>query len=758
MLRCLLIPVLIFFCLLGIAQGPAGSWTDHLPYHSVNFVSAGENEVYGATDYAISVFNKSYNELRKLSTVNGLSECGISTIEYSRLKEVLVIAYTSGNIDIYDNGIITNIPDVMNTFIPDEISANRIRIYGDFAYLLSKPGIIIIDIEKNEIKDYWRPSADGEQNEVFDLNILNDTVYAATMEGLFKAPVNSQGLSYYRNWNTVPGTSGQICNCLASADDGLFVNKSTGTSVSDSVFLYQGGILSYISGLTASVNYSFETGRDNIIICSGTSINIIDARGEVQRVIEEYGKDQIDARNAIISGDDIFIADRKLGLVNLAGGSSFVNYIPPGPRFSNCYDLSASDAGVWVVGGRPDAAWNNTWTPFMVSNFSGRQWWSDIRHDSWDAIRVMPVPGEPGHAFVSSWGSGLFEYKDNELIRHWGADILESAIPGSPYVRICGLAIDNEKNLWISQSGIHNNIKVLTAGKEWISLPYNIDAPTIGDIIISQSNKKWIMLPGGHGLFVLDDNRTFDVFEDDRYKKITVRDQDGKLLSDIFSLTEDLDGNIWIGTDKGPAVFYNPDQVFDKDIYASRIKVPRNDGSGLADYMLGTETILSIATDGGNRKWLGTSSSGAFLISESSNELIKNFNTSNSPLLSDRVTSVALEGSSGEVWFGTDKGIITVRETGTAGSDEMTGVYAYPNPVRENFGGNVIITGLARNSSVKITDVSGNLVYETKSTGGDASWDIKNYKNKRVSTGVYIVFCNNEDGSVNAVTKILVIR
>jgi hypothetical protein len=237
-----------------------------------------------------------------------------------------------------------------------------------------------------------------------------------------------------------------------------------------------------------------------------------------------------------------------------------------------------------------------------------------------------------------------------------------------------------------------------------------------------------------------------------------VQDQDGSVFSNTGAICRDLDGNIWIGTNRGPVVYYYSDRVFDQDIFASRIKVPRNDGSGLADYLLGTESISSMAVDGGNRKWMGTINSGVFLIAESNSELVKNFTSTNSPLPADNVTSIATDGETGEVWFGTTKGIVTLRETGTTGSDNMDKVYAYPNPVREDFTGNVTITGLVRNSHVKITDISGNLVYETESTGGDATWDMNTYNGKKVSTGVYLVFCNNPDGTISAVTKILIIR
>jgi hypothetical protein len=229
-------------------------------------------------------------------------------------------------------------------------------------------------------------------------------------------------------------------------------------------------------------------------------------------------------------------------------------------------------------------------------------------------------------------------------------------------------------------------------------------------------------------------------------------------MNNLFSIAVDLDGNIWVGTDMGPAVFYNTGKVFSSEIRASRIKIPRNDGSGLADYLLGTETVTAVAVDGANRKWFGTLSAGAFLMSDDGRKELAHFTTTNSPLLSDNIVRIAVNGVTGDVWFGTSEGIISYRGEATSGKKDFSGIYAFPNPVREDFNGVVTITGLVGNSSVKITDVSGNLVYETKSLGGQAVWDLRNYRSQRVATGVYLVFCANEDGTLAGVTKMLVIR
>jgi hypothetical protein len=319
--------------------------------------------------------------------------------------------------------------------------------------------------------------------------------------------------------------------------------------------------------------------------------------------------------------------------------------------------------------------------------------------------------------------------------------------------------MDKDRNLWITQTEVTGSIKVLKPdGVTWIVNPLTIDADGIGDIIITRTGQKWIVLPRGYGLAVYDDNGTPSNFNDDRYIKMSVTDSDNEIISYVYSIAEDLDGNIWVGTDMGPLIYYNPERVFEGNLKAYRIKVPRNDGTGLADYMLGTETITSISVDGANRKWLGTMSSGAYLLSADGTKQLKNLTEENSPLFSNVIASVSVDNKTGDVWLATSKGIISYRGDAVAGKESFTNVYSFPNPVRHDFTGNVTITGLVRDTEIRITDVSGNLVYKTRSDGGMASWDLTTYNGKRVATGVYIVFCASSDGSQSCVTKILVIN
>ena len=440
--------------------------------------------------------------------------------------------------------------------------------------------------------------------------------------------------------------------------------------------------------------------------------------------------------------------------------SAFSALILPGPASNNAYSISSLNGKTIICGGGADVSWNNQRRPLQVSVYENNTWTIFPSGTIIDAMRALVDPQNSNHFFVSTWGGGLLEYENNNLVKQYteSNSPLQTIIPGQPYVRICGLAMDKDKNLWITQTEVPGSIKVLKPDGSWIVNPVTIDAPTIGDIIITKTGQKWIVLPRGHGLFILDDNNTPDVFSDDRYKNMLIVDNENQVISFVYCIAEDLDGNIWVGTDQGPFVYYNPEKVFDNNLKANRIKAPRNDGSGIFDYLLKTETITSIAIDGANRKWMGTFSSGVYHLSPDGTKMLKNYNELNSPILSNSIVSLAVDNKTGDVWFGTSKGIQSVRGDATTGEEKFTNVYSFPNPVREDFLGNITITGLMRNTEIRITDISGNLVYETVSDGGQASWDLKTYNGQRVATGVYLVFCASNDGVHSFVTKMLVIK
>ena len=759
---------LLLATLLASGQGAVGSWNDHLPYGRSYSIASGGGRIWSSTGSAILIHDLRSGVNSKLSKVSGLTETAISHLAWCEDEESLIIVYRSTGIDIVKKGIVTHIPDIKNKYIPGLKEINSITVTGSRAMLAASFGIVVVDIKGRYIADTWRPGPDGETNSVSESAILNSSIYASTERGIWSAPLNRQGLSYFGNWERVEGfpEPGAGYSQISIAGTSLMITKPGNPSLAgsrDSLFLITPGQpAALIAEEPAGTFRALDGNGPQVVASLSSSVLIFSAQGEVTRQITGYGWAGTNPYGTFTAGQELWIADASSGLVSTQDYTRFTSHILPGPYTDNVADIVFSGSNFYVTGGTVDNAWGNVYRPLQIFTGSGDIWNSHILYGEADrdAMRVIADPENEKHFFVSSWGNGLYEFLDGELINNYNQynSPLASIRPGENYTRICGLAWDRSGNLWMTQTGVTGNLKALTPDGNWITTPVNLSVTAVGDMIIDRNQYIWVVLPRGNGLLVYDPSGTPANTTDDRYVRLQVQDTEGHTMNNLFSIEQDLDGNIWIGTDMGPAVYYNPDKAFSSEMKASRIKIPRNDGSGLADYLLGTQTVTAIAVDGANRKWFGTLSSGAFLMSDDGRKELARFDAGNSPLLSDNIVKIAVNGISGEVWFGTAEGIVSYRGQATSGVDDYSGIFAFPNPVREDFEGVVTVTGLVENSSVKITDVSGNLVWESTSLGGQAIWDLRNYRGQRVATGVYLVFCSTEDGTLAGVTKMLVIN
>jgi streptogramin lyase len=760
-----IIPIMILagFSLHSYPQVPVGSWADHLSYSTANSLAVTNDEVFASTGSSVMVFDRELSDLRKLSTINGLSETGISTLGWADVNNSLIIAYSTSNIDLVKAGTVFNIPDIKRKYIPGDKMIYKIRTSGKFAYLACGFGIVVIDVIKNEISDTWKPGNGSGTASVFDLTFGDGKIFAATSQGLFFADPEKTGLSYFGNWEIItslPDFDGKY-NAVIYSGNKIYVNRNDSKFPGDSIYVIDDkcSLFKYIPGV---YNRSFDRADNGFTISSQGSIRIFDDNGLMVKNITSYGWGTPDMAQAIAENGNIWIADKNEGFLR---GSyvkeEFTRFELPGPVSNNVVNISSVNGKTYIAGGGTDNAWNNLWRPLQISVHENNEWVNFYSDTIKDIMRILPDPFDKNRFFVSTWGGGLLEFRNNSLFKKYddSNSPLKTIIPGKPFSRICGLAFDKDRNLWISQSEMEGTLKALKPdGTTWIVNPATAHVPSVGDLLITKAGHKWVILPRGFGLFVLDDNNTPENFSDDRSKKLLIKDTENKTVSYVYSLAEDLDGNVWVGTDQGPLIYYDPEDIFDDNARAFRILIPRNDGSGLSDYMLENESVTSIAVDGANRKWLGTFSSGAYLLSPDGTTLIKNYKEENSPLISNIIVSIAIDQKTGEVWFGTSNGVMSLRGNASAGEEGFKKVYSFPNPVREDFHGDVTITGLERDTEIKITDISGNLVYETVSDGGMATWNLKTYNGKRVSTGVYLVFCSSSDGSRSFVTKMLVIR
>ena len=379
---------------------------------------------------------------------------------------------------------------------------------------------------------------------------------------------------------------------------------------------------------------------------------------------------------------------------------------------------------------------------------------------------------------MGTWFEGVYKITDGEVVAKydWSNSPIEK-VEVSPTFHTCtahALQFDKNLNLWVTQSGNKNiQFTVLPRAKQSLKSTTREDwiVPKIsgitdnytGHFLITSKNIKVHnngVLRNPLVLIYDDDNPASSSIQTKVYSSLT--DQDGKdfTWNYINCFTEDKNGKVWMGTNVG-VVEFSPQKAFSSESFTiNHIKVPRNDGTNLADYLLDNTDVSCIAVDGSNRKWIGTSAAGVLLVNEDGSEILKQFTTENSPLLSNKVLSVCCNPYNNKVYIGTDKGLLEYSSNSEPPAENYDNIYAYPNPVRPEYSGNITIRGLMENSLVKIADNEGNVVMNVRSTGGMATWDGCNSQGVPVKSGVYFVFASQNENEMysGTVTKILIIR
>lgn len=763
-----------------LSQGIAiGDWRDHLPYKTVISLTASNENIYCATPYSIFYYNKNDNSLSRLTQISGLSDVGISKIKYNETNNTLLVAYSNTNIDLVKGQFIVNMRDIINSdaITPEEKSINNILFIGKKAYLSCGFGIVVIDMEREEVSDTYFIGTNGSHLTVYELTSNDTSFFAATESGIFSAYIDEPNLAFYESWTknlSVPDPDATY-NTISIFKELVFINKKSEAYGQDTLY--------YLENAEWKINLSTFPTDDIVKITTGDEILYV----VYTYYAKMYNPDLFPGEtiwtytshnpvlNDLIEDDGvIWLGDAKNGLVERIDSYTFTFYYPNGPDNADVFALSSSGSTVYAVPGGRDLSWGNIYKAASISAFKEGLWTTLDRTDVpafdtlFDILSVAANPANPNHVFAGTWSSGMVEMLNDQLI-----NVYNPTNSGLDYknnegiaCKVGGIAFDNSGNLWATSSHANHVLSVrITDGTslgQWYS--YNLgsfsSSSDLGPLMVDSYDQKWIITRETKPILVFNDNGTPSITTDDKVKEMTSAAGNGGIPGDkVFSMAVDKDGEVWIGSDEGVSIFYSPGNIFTSgyNFDAQRILIPRNDGSGLADILLEFETVTAITVDGNNNKWIGTDRSGVFHLSPDGQTELHHFTEQNSPLLSNNITSITITND-GEVFFGTAKGIISYRGTATPDNPTFEDVYAFPNPVRPDYDGPVAIRGLVNQANFKVTDISGTLVYSGKAEGGQAIWNCTNFGGRRVQSGVYLVFLTDDNGTETMVTKILFIN
>ncbi len=756
------------------AQRPIREWTDYQSYASARNVVDTGDKIYCVTEGGLFSYTKSDNSIQKMSGINGLSDVGIQRLAYSKENNLLLIAYQNANIDLLIGNTIYNLSDIKRKQLSANKTINNIMFSGKLAYLSCGFGIVVVNLDRKEIKDSYFIGNEGDYLNVLDMATDGTSLYAATASGIFKANAAEPNLQNYNNWvrqTNIPHPDKKF-NAIELFNGHIIANYTPDEWYSDEMYQLNGNIwtpflpeIKYVTEISTTGNNIVFSSRNMVLVYNNNSEKTGDIRkyvfsGYEEPIIEPLSA-SLDAQNAL------WIADQSFGLIKV--GTPSTRIVPEGPADNRIFSLSMNGQDLWIASGGRNASWNNLYfSPRFQLSREGK--WTDfdrktfpVPNDFRDMVCVTADPKNPDHVFAGSWGGGVLEFKDGKFVKRFDNynSTLQTQLPNTPneaYVRIGGMAFDSKGNLWVTNSGVASVLSVFQTDGTWKAFELSgIANKTVGKVLVTSKDDKWVLAPRGNGLYAL--NSTNNISKEQKVIAY-FKNQEGEYkteMNDLYSMVLDENGELWVGTSGGVAVYSNPEKIWkDEFMYASRPGLNLKDGK--FHPLLEKETITAIAIDGANRKWFGTKSSGVFLISADGETELEHFNTENSPLLNNEITDIAINQTTGEVFIGTVSGLISYMGEATAGNDVFSDVYVYPNPVRETYEGPIVVKGLVDETDVKITDITGNLVYKTTSLGGQAIWDGKNLNGNRCKTGVYLVFLSDALGEQTKITKLLFIH
>lgn len=731
-------------------------WKSYLAYYNTTLVAEANNNVFAVADGSLYSYNKEDQSVQTYSKLNGLSDVAITQLGYNADVNTLLIVYDNGNIDLWGEDGIYNLPFLKNSTVVQDKTVNAITFDGEYAYLASQFGIMVINMQKKEVADTYRIG------NVSSCCVLNNYLYAATEQGIRRGSLNDNLLDA-ANWTDY---SAEVVQDIVA-----FQNTLCYVISGDGVYYQAEG---------SSRKWINDAGIKGMKVESGKLLAY--TNGKVYIASSLNTPDQITGLSTI--QDVSTLKDNAYWIANAAGGilgiqkngSAYTRILEKttidGPKRNMPYFMDIVEGQLLVTGGGRWMDRENNPATFMRYKDG---MWANLDDSSLaskagidfcrDFLCVAVDPVDTSHYFIASYGEGLFEFRgmdfqkmyniDNSPLQHVEPDNDKPLPYPRHYVRVSGLDFDAAGNLWTVSAGVNEAIQVLQPDGTWVTLrdlPIS-NSPTTGSLLFLSNGLLVANIPraSNAGIFIMNNNGTLDASDDTYNLYSTLVSTQGEALSasEFYCIAEDKMGSLWVGTNIGPVIGYNT-----SDGYRFNRIVLFDE----SDYLLNGERVNCIAVDGGNRKWIGTQNSGVFLVSEDGTEVLENFTTENSPLFSDCIQSIAIHPQTGEVFIGTDKGIISYQGDATEGSEDYSSVHAYPNPVRPDFDDKVIITGLMDQSEVKITDLAGNLIYRSTCIGGQLTWDCRNAQGRRVATGVYLVLAATPDAKESVVTKIMVVK
>jgi len=521
-------------------------------------------------------------------------------------------------------------------------------------------------------------------------------------------------------------------------------------------------------GAQRAVIRDYYSGMDLRVTTFVNELSVFNTTGNEILVVGAIAGVTYDLTTSIIVDGSLFIGTRENGMIiiDIANSATPFFVTAPGPSRNDVFSVTSEAGDVWI--GYGDHTF--TYNPFPlerhgVSRFKD-QTWDNYTNSAIQGIRSIASitinKENTEQVFLHSMQDGILQFEpdgtsilynaSNATLRGVGAG------NGDPNdIRSSEGIVDRQGNLWTLNLRRDQPLLRRTPSGQWSAIDFSTFFPNIartagvGSIDILRSGQL-VFGSVDFGIFGYDPAAN-------TFANITEGVQRGGLVNNYVSaLKVDQRGALWIGSNFGLRVLFGPASMFTDNIQDAR-SIVIEDASGIPRELLDDEAVLDIEIDGNNNKWVATANSGALLLSPSGRETLFQFTTSNSPLPDNEVRDIAIDETTGLIYFATKNGLVSFKgDRASKPQQSLDNVYAYPNPVRPGFAGNVVIDGLTERARVKITDIEGNLVYEKVSNGGTIQWDTRSFSGNMVASGVYLLFISTNDNIETKVAKLMIVR
>ncbi len=771
MKRKLILCLLLFTTISLQAQLPVGQWRDHLSFRVLNKVETAGERIYASSDNALFYYDIDDYTLQTVSKTHTLNDIGISTFAYDPVSHYLVVAYSNANIDLIKDDKVINLSDIKRSNISGNKKINTIRFNNHCAYLACAFGVVVVDLNRQEIKETYFLGPDGTYANINDIAFVGDTIVAATDNGILSAPKASPYLHIVSNWNRDENSllAGQTVKILDIAPDGSLLAMTYDNSDGSST-LYRSLNHSFVPWITDTLR-TMKVSHQQILVVRDRRLSIFDNNFQSVHELDDIDWMEMNVNDAVLSNDgQLWMAHQwtALAVCDPSNPENSLRIIEPeGPASDNVFRLVSFNDELLVCPGGHTTTYAGVYLPATLYSFKDNRWRQPddpdhLLNGMYDLIHVAFNPRKPNIKMAATWGSGLVEINDNTVTAHYDQSNSDSCLV--PYtegdyvsLRTGGVAYDRKGNLWaINSKQPYGLIAHYTDGS-WkkFNILNMVSGSDIDNILCDSINGLKLFWGHANKIFVHDGENRMAYIDPNNGARLET--------ASVHCLVQDHNGAIWVGTNKGIKVIYDLSKAFQNGgngekspVTCSNILYNEN---GINEYLLAYENITSIIVDGANRKWVGTNSGGLYLLSANGQKQLEHFTMAETPLFSDKIVALSILPWTGELFIGTDKGLQSYRTTATyAFATPQEDIHAFPNPVRPDYDGHIAIKGFSRNALVHITDAAGHTVFSTTSNGGQAIWNGCTNDGKKVASGVYYVFASSDDGDIRSVTKILIIR